>query len=251
MEFQSIITHMNEHHKSELISLLKKFGQIKDPKNIELKAVDIGGLDISYEDGKILRIDFPKKADNNKESITKAVIELCQSIEKTLDAPEVKKELEDFMNGFGSVVISSLSPDNEVICSYAPLLRYEDKYYIYISQVSEHYKSIKSNPKNLEIMFLEDESSAKSVILRKRVRFRAEASFIERNDEFDKVFDTFEKTTEGMGGIKTIRNMEDFHLVKLEFGKGRFVKGFGQAYDIKNGEISYIGGAGNPHKFKK
>lgn len=43
--------------------------------------------------------------------------------------------------------------------------------------------------------------------------------------------------------------MLDFHLVKLEFKKGRFVKGFGQAYDIENGNVAHVGASGNPHKF--
>lgn len=52
----------------------------------------------------------------------------------------------------------------------------------------------------------------------------------------------------GEGGIKTIRKMLDFHLVKLEFKKGRFVKGFGQAYDIENGNVAHVGASGNRHK---
>lgn len=41
--------------------------------------------------------------------------------------------------------------------------------YIYISEVSEHFNNIKANPNNIEIMFLEDESKAASVILRKKI----------------------------------------------------------------------------------
>lgn len=98
-------------------------------------------------------------------------------------------------------------------------------------------------------MFLEDESKAASVILRKRLRYRVNASFLERGERFDQIYDEFEKQTGGEGGIKTIRKMLDFHLVKLEFKKGRFVKGFGQAYDIENGNVTHVGASGNPHKF--
>ncbi|PAF49535.1 HugZ family heme oxygenase [Helicobacter sp. 12S02232-10] len=251
MEFQSVINHMNDHHQSELVGLLKKFGQITDPKNTKLLNVDAMGMDIGYDDGKSFRVEFPQKVSDMKEGLRNAIIELCQSVPKTLDIASVKKEIEAFIDGFGSVVISSLHPSGKVVCSYAPLLKNNGKYYIYISEVSEHYESLKANPKNVEVMFLEDESKAKSVILRKRLRYKTEVSFVARGEEFEKVFDSFVADTGGAGGIKTIRNMMDFHLVALHFGNGRFVKGFGQAYDILDGKICYIGGEGNPHKFKK
>ncbi|HEC1811101.1 TPA: HugZ family heme oxygenase, partial [Campylobacter lari] len=33
----------------------------------------------------------------------------------------LKKEINDFINEFNSICIASLSKDNEVMCSYAPL----------------------------------------------------------------------------------------------------------------------------------
>ena len=116
--------------------------------------------------------------------------------------------------------------------------------------MSEHFENIKANPDNIETMFLEDESKAASVILRKRLRYRTKASFYRAwGGILNRIYDEFERQTGGEGGIKTIRKMLDFHLVKLEFGKGRFVKGFGAAYDIENGTIKQVGAKSNPHKF--
>ncbi|PAF54542.1 HugZ family heme oxygenase [Helicobacter sp. 13S00482-2] len=251
MEVQSILNHMNEHHLSELIALLKKFGQLNEPKDVKLTKVDMLGLDISYDGNKNLRIEFPQKVTDPHNGLKNAIVELCQSVPKTLDIESVEREIKEFTKEMNSIILSSLSPSGEVVCSYAPLLRYENKCYIYVSEVAEHYGSLRANPDNLQVMFLEDESKAKLVILRKRLRYKARAKFIERGSEFDKIFDSFVNEVGESGGIKTIRNMMDFHLIHLEFIKGRFVKGFGQAYDIVDGEISYIGGEGNPHKIKK
>lgn len=246
MSIESIISHMNEHHKENLADLVKKFGGISSVNSVELVGVDFEGLDIKYNDSKNLRVEFPKKA--TEESLKDVIIELCQSVKQTHNIAKVKEDLESFIKGFGSVCLATLSRDNEVMCSYAPIIQAPWGSYIYISEVSEHFANIKNNPNNIEIMFLEDESKAASVILRKRARFKVSTSFIERGDEFDKTFDEFEKISGGIGGIKTIRKMLDFHLIKLTFGDGRFVKGFGEAYDIKNGEISFAGNSGNPHK---
>lgn len=246
MSFESIIAHMNNDHRESLVELVKKFGSANEVKNAELKGVDFEGLDLIYNDNQKLRIEFPVKA--NEETLKNAIIELCMSVKKTLDYEGVKKEIATFKSEFGSVCLGTLSEKGEVICSYAPLIQMPDADYIYISEIGDHYTSIKHNPNNIEVLFLQDESKAASVILRKRLRFRAKAVFIERGAEFDKIYDEFERKTGGSGGIKTIRTMLDFHLIRLDYQKGGFVKGFGQAYNIdENGNLTHKGGK-MPHK---
>ncbi|MFQ6342209.1 HugZ family heme oxygenase [Campylobacter sp. VTCC 70190] len=247
MNFESIISHMNDHHKANLVDLCKKFGGVQEVGDAFLKSVDFNGLDIVYNENENLRVEFPKKADES--TIKDTIIALCMGAKSEQNLSGVEKELKDFMLSFNSVSLASLSAKGEVVCSYAPFVSTQWGNYIYISEVSEHFANIKENPNNIEIMFLEDESKAASVILRKRLRYRVKASFLERGEQFELVYDEFEKQTGGEGGIKTIRKMLDFHLVKLDFGKGRFVKGFGQAYDIENGNITQVGASSNPHKF--
>lgn len=246
MSFESIISHMNDHHKENLIDLLKKFGGVKEFSDVSLKSVDYEGLDIAYNGDKTLRIEFPVKA--TESTIKNTIIELCMSVKQTTDYELVKKEVLEFKKGFGSVCLASLSIKGEAECSYTPIIQTQFGDYIYVSEVADHYSNIKNNPNNIEVMFLEDESKAASVILRKRLRYRVKAVFIERGADFDKIYDEFEKQSGGGGGIKTIRNMLDFHLIKLEYGEGRFVKGFGQAYKLfENGDIKHLGGS-SPHK---
>lgn len=244
-----IIKHMNDEHKDSLIGLCKKFASVSQVNEISLKGVDLEGLDIAY-DGKNLRIEFPQKA--TPDTLKNAIIELCQSVPKTYDIEAVKKEIEDFKRSFQSISIASISKSGKAVISYAPYIAFGDKNYIYISEVAEHFESISANSKNIEIMFLQDESKAKSVILRARLKYACEARFVERESrEFEEVFDEFERITGGSGGIKTIRKMKDFHLVCLDFSVGRFVKGFGQAYNIDGNQVSFVGEGGNPHKFPR
>ncbi|WP_300703230.1 HugZ family heme oxygenase [uncultured Campylobacter sp.] len=248
MSFESVISHMNEHHKDNLVDLCKKFGGIEKAENVKLVSVDFEGLDIVCN-AKNIRIEFPRKADEN--SLKDIIIELCKSAKSSSNTDEIKSEINSFMLSFNSVCLATLNKDGEVTCSYAPFVSTEFGNFIYISEVSEHFDNIKANPNNIELMFLEDECKAASVILRKRLRYKSNASFLERGELFDKIYDEFERQTGGAGGIKTIRTMLDFHLVRLDFGKGRFVKGFGQAYDIDKDKISHAtaGARGNPHKF--
>lgn len=252
MNIQTILQHMNEHHQSELIALCKKYGKQESLINGEvqqatLKSVDFEGLDILYNNNVSLRVEFPQKADER--GLKDAIIALCQGAKAT-ESKDIKNEIEAFKKTFGSIIIASIDKDGQAIASYAPLMQIHNKLYIYISEVAEHFASISANPTKIEILFLEDESKAKSVILRKRLKYRAQAHFIKRDSqEFNNALDSLESAMGGAGGIKTIRQMQDFHLIELQLGLGRFVKGFGAAFDIlPNGEIKQIGAqGGNPH----
>lgn len=243
---QRIISHMNDHHKNELLGLAKKFGGIQECKEIALIGVDTKGLDISC-DGKTIRVDFPKEVLESE--LKNAIIEICSSSTTTQDE-KIEQEMLAFRDSFGSVIIASIDRHQQAIASYAPLLRYEDRFFIYISEMAEHYQSIRANPHSIEVLFLEDEKEAKSVILRKRLKYKAKAVFKEKDSEFEQIFDHFEANHPSSGGLKTIRKMGDFHLVELFFKEGRFVKGFGAAYDIdEKGNLKFaVEKEGNPHK---
>ncbi|MGL4358120.1 MAG: hypothetical protein ACRCSY_05410, partial [Cetobacterium sp.] len=97
-----------------------------------------------------------------------------------------------------------------------------------------------------EIMFLQDEKEAASVLVRKRLRYNVTAEFQPRDERFETILDIFE---ERMGhGVKVVRKMEDFHLVKLNVIDGRFVKGFGQAFNLKGDDIIHMTGDKKTHR---
>ena len=136
---------------------------------------------------------------------------------------------EEYISKFGSVILGTVNEKNEPNVTYAPFLRYNDKNYIYISVIGVHYDNLKSNGK-LELLFLEDEEKAMAVTARQRVRYKAQAVFLERDENFEKIMDIFEEKAGNT--MKIMRDMKDFHLVELKFLEGSFVKGFGQAYSI-------------------
>ena len=143
-----------------------------------------------------------------------------------------------YISRFGSVILGTVNAGNEPNVTYAPYLRYGDKNYIYISKIGVHYDNLKNNSR-LELLFLEDESKAMAVTARQRVRFKARAVFLERDEKFGKIMDAFEEKAGGT--MKIMRNMTDFHLVELVFLEGSFVKGFGQAYSIsESGEMEQL-----------
>lgn len=248
MDFSRIVTHMNEHHQDDMAMLCKKFGGAKEITHVSLIGVDFAGLDFKYNEGKTLRVEFPQQADEG--SIKQAIINLCVENKPIANYDRIKAKIDEFRQGFKSCVLATLDKQGLPMASYAPIIALEGKYYIYISAIAEHYENIQQNPDKIEVMFLEDESQAKSIIVRTRLRYKTTARFIPREDPIvEKALDKLAETMNDVGGIKTIREFTDFDLIELTLGAGRFVRGFGQAYLIdEKGEISHIGVKGNPHE---
>lgn len=150
-------------------------------------------------------------------------------------------EINAFKANFRSVCLATLNAKGEVVCSYAPIIQTQSGDYLCVSALGEHFEGIQNNADNVELLFVEDESKAASVILRKRLRLKVRASIMPRDAEFERIFDEFECENTGDEGIKAIRMLADFHLIKLDYKGGRFVKGFGQAFEIlPNGEIKRV-----------
>lgn len=154
------------------------------------------------------------------------------------DSNEIIKEIDEFIQSFKSVILGTVSKNGEIDVTYAPHFKIDGEHYIYISEIGDHYINLIENNQKFEIMFLQEEKEALSVIARKRARFNVTAEFLPRDEKFEKIMDIFEKNIGET--FKIVRKMEDFHLVKLNIVDGRYVKGFGQAYIIKGGEVTQM-----------
>lgn len=129
--------------------------------------------------------------------------------------------------------ISTVDENNFPQASYAPFVLKEDKAYIYISSITEHYKNLENNGK-ISLMVIEDESNSKILFARKRVSFNGTGKKVESVSE--DILAKFDEnhTKDMMDALKKL----DFDFFEISLSKGRLVEGFGKAFDIKylNGE---------------
>lgn len=245
MNLSIILEHMNEHHLAELLGLVKHYGGF-EAKEAKLTNVTEDGMYIQSE-GKEIFAPFPTKTDS--QNYKDAIIALCSTISKKND--QIADEVNTFKKEFNTVLLATLSKDNKPHVSYSPLLRYQDEYYIYVSEVAPHCQHLKDNQDSVQVMFIEDEDKAKTILARKRVTYDVSVEFLPRNDFYNQVFDSFEERVGKIAGMTQVRMMDDFHLLKVNFKNGRYVKGFGQAYEIDNqGNLCHVRGDSNgmPHK---
>lgn len=237
------LKHMNNDHKNSLINLVK-FHKGIDTQDVELVELTYEGIKIRFNN-EFLELKYDEKADEN--SLEYAVVNLCMKAKAPAKSEDLIKEITEFKHSFNSVLIASVDSKNNAIASYAPVIFDNDDIYVFISEVGEHYHSIKANPESVEIMFLQDESKAQSVFARVRLRYKVKASILSRDDDFDRLFKLLKKQNPKTH-VDMFYGIKDFHFVKFEIKKGRFVKGFGAAYEIDKDQNVNAVRINKPHK---
>ena len=156
-----------------------------------------------------------------------------------------KLEISEFIDNFSSVILGTVSPEGNPIVGYAPFFRYQGDNYIFINETEEYFTSLKNNGK-VTLLFIEDESSAVMVSMRKRLTYKVKIEFVEKGKGYEEILDNFQKVDMA---IQMTRNIPVFHLLKVKFLNGRYINGPRTAFDIsedrKVTEVQ-LGAVGHP-----
>jgi len=91
----------------------------------------------------------------------------------------IYNEFKDFITGFESVILGTISKDSKPESSYAPVLQHNNRFYIYVSELSSHTQNLIDVPK-ASLLFIEPEQEAKHLFARKRATINTDVNHIER-----------------------------------------------------------------------
>ncbi|NMG22398.1 HugZ family protein [Brasilonema bromeliae] len=146
---------------------------------------------------------------------------------------------QSFTDSFQSLIISTVSADNTPNASYAPfVIDKSKKIYIYVSGLSTHTQNLHAVPK-ASVLFIDDESQTKQIFARRRLTFDCTATLVERDTElWNQIVDSFEARFGEM--VQILRDLPDFRIFQLTPSKGRFVIGFGAAYEVDPNDLSTL-----------
>ncbi|BCL75250.1 hypothetical protein JHS3_09860 [Jeongeupia sp. HS-3] len=145
-----------------------------------------------------------------------------------IDLPAAKQRYLDFVASRKTLAISCLDEAGLPFISYAPYVHKDGRLYIYISRLAEHYQCIDER-RQANVMLLADEADTANLFGRERARWLCAASNL-GNKGHEDVFALFnERFGEKM--LDLLRGL-DFSLFELTPAAGRYVVGFGQAFDV-------------------
>ena len=141
------------------------------------------------------------------------------------------KNLNEFLEPIKSLTISSLDENGYPFSSYAPYVKYNNKYYVYLSLMAKHSSNLTQN-KIASIFFCEDEQDCKNIFAKKRVSIQCETLKLAQNTQNEEeILNEFKaKFSEEM--VNMLKKMGDFYLFEFTPFYGEAVFGFGKAYNL-------------------
>ncbi|VDG93687.1 heme oxygenase, HugZ family [Lysinibacillus sphaericus] len=146
---------------------------------------------------------------------------------KAIDLEKYKKSYLEFMETRKGLILSMLDGEGKPFTSCAPFVKKDGKLYIYISQVAEHYYHME-NSEWIDAMMIADESTTKNPFATERMRMRCTPKNI-GNEGHDEIFELF--NTQFDSKLLDVLRGLDFSLFELTPSMGRYVVGFGMAFD--------------------
>lgn len=149
-------------------------------------------------------------------------------MKKPVDVEKNKENYLQFIANRKNLILSLIDDEGKPFISYAPFVKHEGKLYIYISKIAEHYRYMENN-EFVDALLIADESATNNKFATERVRWNCTSSNI-GNDGHEEIFELF-NADHGAAMVNLLRGL-DFSLFELTPLQGRYVVGFGLAFDI-------------------
>ncbi|MEO0457680.1 MAG: pyridoxamine 5'-phosphate oxidase family protein [Cyanobacteria bacterium P01_A01_bin.114] len=144
-----------------------------------------------------------------------------------------------FPEQFRTVILSTVDGDGAPHASYAPFVIDSDRQiYLYISGLAAHTAHLKHS-QQASVLFIEDESKTEQSFARRRLTYQCKATVLDRESErWHDVAARFE--TQFGDIIATLKSLADFEIFQLSPYSGRFVLGFGAAYQVSSDSLAQL-----------
>ena len=148
---------------------------------------------------------------------------------------KVIEEIEAFIQSRKSLMLSTLTEDKLPSASYAPFVTYDQHLYIFISGLALHTQNLIDEP-HASVLFIEDEDNCANVFARLRLSYQITSNVISRDEALWQP--VIQAMTEKLGEqVTQLSQLGDFVLFQLTPTSGRFVKGFGKAYELEGDNL--------------
>ncbi len=149
-------------------------------------------------------------------------------------ARELVEEIKVLLSATKSLMLS-VSSLNAPIASYSPFALVDGAFYILVSELAEHTHALRA-VHNASVLIIEDESLSGNIYARRRLQYDVSVLPISRQDC---VWELAARALQNRHGeiVDQLLQLNDFYMFELRPVTGRYVKGFGQAFELAPGTL--------------
>ena len=142
---------------------------------------------------------------------------------------EIIGELTALRESQRSVVLATVGPEGYPEASYAPYVCDErDDFYIFVSRLARHAHNLETDRK-ASLLFIEPEELARQIFARRRLTYRCAVQPVAADvPEWNAQLACMQRRFGAV--VATLSRLADFRLFRLVPLEGRYVRGFGQAF---------------------
>ncbi|MCP4980243.1 MAG: pyridoxamine 5'-phosphate oxidase [Gammaproteobacteria bacterium] len=154
------------------------------------------------------------------------------------DSDSVQQEFLNLRDSANNAHLATLSSDGSPEASYAPCICYQGDCYFFLSELASHTGNLTRNPE-ISLLLIESVATTANAFARRRISLHENALRISRdNDLCNLVLAEFR----GQFGkvMDVIGELPDFHLFRVQARAGRFVRGFGQTYELVGEKLDHL-----------
>lgn len=142
----------------------------------------------------------------------------------------LSEEVRELVNARRSLQLATVCEDGSPYASYAPYAVGENCLYVLLSDIAVHGLNLLREPR-ASVLIIEDEDGCGELFARIRVNYRVHATAVELDSA--EWHDGVERLAARHGERpRKLSQLADFQLFRLAPQGGRYVKGFGKAYDL-------------------
>jgi len=150
-----------------------------------------------------------------------------------IDPAEYQTMMLELLDQTSTLMLASLDDAHFPDASLAPYLYYQGSFWIFVSQLSKHTANLLER-KKASVLIREEVVKPANPFTLKRASAQCEVDVVEDNKEA-----ILDKMGERLGNtVGLLRQLGDFHLIKLTPVKGQYIAGFGQAFDIDFADLA-------------
>ena len=145
-------------------------------------------------------------------------------------AAELEQEIFAFLEAKKSLMLAVVDLQGLPIASYAPFVAHQGALYILVSSLANHTAALE-NANNASVLIIDDEADCDTVYARRRLQYDLVVEPVIRDSEhWQTIGDALLQRHGDI--VAQLLQLGDFQMFKLSPRSGRFVKGFGRAYEL-------------------